>query len=300
MKFGHLFAADNFEQTAALKLQQLVEEKTKGAVKVEIFPNASLGSEDEMYEQVRSGAIQLTVGGGGIQKYVPEVGLYALPALWRDADHFNKVMASPVGAKLIKMVDDKNAGFRVLGYTVTGFRDFMNRKKGITKTADLAGLKIRVDSQPVSAQIWSALGANPVPMAFNEVYSALQTGVIDSAEQPPANTTTQKFYEQAKYQTITNHQLTVMAVTTNAKWWNDLPADVKPAMEQAFKEYLPFRTQSAFDAEKIAIDQLKGLGAEIYQLEDPDNFRAKLAPLQKEFGDKYKVTDLIEEIKSVK
>lgn len=300
MKFGHLFAESHFEHKAALYLQEQVDKATGGKIKVEIYPAAQLGSEEEMYKQLKAGAIQLASGGAGVTKFVPEFGLHALPGLWRDYDHFRNVMASDIGKKLIALPSEKKTGYKVIGLSPNGFRHFMHRSKAITQLSDFKGVQIRVDSQPISPKIWQAVGANPVPLAFNEVYSALQTGVINSAEQPMAGTITQKFYEVAKYHTLTGHQLTCMAITTNEDWWNKLPADLQKALDGVFADYLTFRTKLCEEADNEAMNKLKELGAEIYELKDADAFRAKLEPLQKEFGDEYKVNDIIEAIKAVK
>jgi len=136
-------------------------------------------------------------------------------------------------------------------------------------------------------------------MAFSEVYSALQTGVIDAAEQPPCGILAMKFHEQAKYITTTAHQLTLMALQVNQKWYDGLLADVRAQVKAAVDEWLPIRYQMAKDAEARCMAKLKESGAEVHALKDPDTFRAALTPLQKEFGDKYNLNDLIAKIKAI-
>jgi tripartite ATP-independent transporter DctP family solute receptor len=299
VRLGHIFPTTHFEGLGLAKLAEMIGQKTGGKLKVEVFPASQLGSEKEQTEQVRSGALQIHSSGGSIQQYVEELQLIGLPGLWKSHDHVLRVMTSDVGKQIIEMAEKKSIGIKVLTFTTTGERYYVGRKKAAEQTADFAGVKIRVDTQPASAAIWRALNANPVPIAFAEVYSSLQTGVIDAAEQPPCGILAMKFHEQAKYITTTAHQLTLMAIQVNQKWYDGLPADVRGQVKTAVDEWLPIRYQMAKEAEAGCMTKLKDLGAEIHNLKDPDKFRAALAPIQKEFGDKYNLNDLIARIKAI-
>ena len=299
VRLGGLFPTTHFEGGGQLKLAERIGEKTGGKLKVEVFPASQLGSETEQTEQVRSGALQMHSSGGSIQQYVPELQIIGLPGLWKSHDHVLHVVKSEVGKQLAEMAEKKNVGIKVLTFVTMGERYYLGRKRPVEQTADFAGVKIRVDTMPASAAIWRALRANPVPMAFSEVYSALQTGVIDAAEQPPCGILAMKFYEQAKYVTTTAHQLTLMAVQVNQRWYDGLPAEIRGQLNAAVDEWLPIRYQMAKDAEASCMTNLKASGAEISALKDPETFRAALAPLQKEFGDKYNLNDLIGRIKAM-
>jgi len=299
VRLGHLFPTTHFEHQGLAKLAEMIGQKTGGKLKVEVFPASQLGSEKEQTEQVRSGALHIHSSGGSIQQYVPELQLIGLPGLWKSHDHVLRVMASEVGKQIIEMAEKKNVGIKVLTFSTTGERYYVGRKKPAEQTADFAGIKIRVDTQPASAAIWRALNANPVPIAFAEVYSSLQTGVIDAAENPPCGILAMKFYEQAKYITPTAHQLTLMAIQVNQKWYDGLPADVRGQVKTAVDEWLPLRYQMAKEAESGCMSKMKELGAEIHTLKDPDKFRAALTPIQKEFGDKYNLNDLMARIKAI-
>ncbi len=299
VRLGGLFPTTHFEGQGQLKLAELIGQKTGGKLKVEVFPASQLGSETEQTEQVRSGALQFHSSGGSIQQYVPELQIIGLPGLWKSHDHVLHVLQSDVGKQLVEMAEKKNVGIKVLTFVTMGERYYLGRKRPVEQTSEFAGVKIRVDTQPASAAIWRAVKANPVPMAFSEVYSALQTGVIDAAEQPPCGIVSMKFYEQAKYVTTTAHQLTLMALQVNQKWFDGLPAELRDQITAAVKEWLPLRYQMAKDAEAACMATLKSSGAEIHALKDPENFRAALSPLQKEFGDKYNLNDLIARIKAI-
>ncbi len=299
IRLGHLFPTTHFEHKGAVRLQELIDQKTNGKAKLEIFPASQLGNEKEMTEQVRTGALHITIGGGAIQQFVPEMQINGLPGLWKGHDHFAHVLASPAGEELRQMAEKKKVGLKVLGFNTTGIRHFMHRSKLIRKTAEFEGVKIRVDNQPASAAIWRAVKANPVVIAFPEVYSALQTGVVDAAEQPACGTIAMKFFEQAKYHTLTGHQLTVMAFQVNQKWWDGLPDDLRSQLKAAVDEYLPYRNRLAKEADEGCIAKIKELGGQVVSLEDPEAFRDALSPIQKQFGDKYGLNDLIAKIKEM-
>jgi TRAP-type C4-dicarboxylate transport system substrate-binding protein len=197
------------------------------------------------------------------------------------------------------MAEKKNVGIKVLSFVTMGERWYLGRKRAAEQTADFSGVKIRVDTQPASAAIWRAVGANPVPIAFAEVYSSLQTGVIDAAEQPPCGILSMKFYEQAKYVTTTAHQLTLMALQVNQRWYDALPGETRAQISAAVGEWLPLRYKMAKDSEAVCVAKMKELGAEIHALKDPDKFRGALEPIQKEFGDKYHLNELIATIKAM-
>jgi len=299
VRLGHLFPASHFEGQGLSKLGELIGQKTGGTLKVEVFPASQMGSEKEQTEQVRSGALHMHSSGGSIQQYVPELQLLGLPGLWKSHDHVQRVVTGEVGKQLAEMAEKKNVGIKVLTFTTMGERYYLGRRRPAQETADFAGVKIRVDTQPASAAIWRAVNANPVPIAFAEVYSSLQTGVIDAAEQPPCGVLSMKFYEQAKYITTTAHQLTLMALQVNQRWYDGLPAETRAQIRAAVDEWVPLRYRMAKEAEGGCIATLKELGAEIHDLKDPDKFRAALTPIQKEFGDKYGLNDLIARIKAV-
>ncbi len=299
VRWAHLFPTTHFDHIGSVKLADLVAQKTGGKLKIEIFPANQLGNEKEMTEQLRSGALQIHTSGGAIQQYVPELQIIGLPGLWKSHDHVLRVLTGDAGKQLNEMAEKKNVGIKILTFVTTGERHFMGRKKAAEQTADFAGVKIRVDTQPASAAIWRAVKANPIPIAFPEVYSSLQTGVIDAAEQPPCGALAMKFHEQARYITTTAHQLTLLAFMVNQKWYDGLPADVRAQFKAAVDEWLPTRFQLAKDADAGCLAKMKEQGAEVHALKDLDGFRASLTPIQKEFGDKHTLNDLIARIMAI-
>ena len=296
IRIGHVMpGGDHFEQKNFEKLAADVAKRSNGRIQIKIFPSSQLGSEREQTEQVNLGALEMFSGGGAVQLYAPQLGVWALPFIFNGPEHFNKVMDGPIGDELRQMLLAKS-NIRLLAIYPNGERMFFNNKRPITKLADFKGIKIRVDDQPVSAQIWRALGANPVPIAYAETYTALQSGVVDAAENPALNIIKMRFYEVGKYVTLTRHSLTVQALMVNEPWWQKLsPAD-RELLTAAIKDFTPARRQAAWDADAAAVDELKKLGAQVAPVENPQEFTKALAPLYDSFGTRTGATDLVRRI----
>lgn len=298
-RIGTLFPDGHFETDAYRQMAALMAEKSNGKIDMQVFPSSQLGSEREQTEQVDLGALECHSSGGAIQNYAPGLGAWSLPFLFRGPEHYAAVMDGPIGKEFRDMLL-KNSNIRILALYPTGTRMFFNNGKAPTTLEEFRGIKIRVDDQPISAQIWRALGANPVPIAFSELYTALQTGVVDAGENPPANIIRLKFYEVAKNLVKTRHSLTTMAMMCNEQWWQGLPQEARDIILESVKEVVPSRRQAAWDEEAAALDKLKELGMTIYDIEDRAAFEAALQPLYAEFGERTGTTDLIRRIRETK
>jgi TRAP-type C4-dicarboxylate transport system substrate-binding protein len=215
--------------------------------------------------------------------------------MFRGPEHYDKVMDGPVGERFKTMLAEKS-NIRLLAFYPNGERMFFNNKRSFTKLSDFRGVKIRVDDQPISAQIWRALGANPVPMPFGELYTSLQTGVVDAGENPTINIIRLKFYEVAKFVTLTRHSLTTQALMCNAGWLQGLPEQARTAFFGAVKEIVPGRRKASWDADQQAIDELKKLGVTVSEPENRAEFNAALLSLYDDFGRRTGTTDLIKAI----
>ena len=296
-RLGHVMPPNHFEHQLFLKLAEDIAARSDGKIQIEVFPASQLGSEREQTEQVDLGALEMHSSGGAIQNYAPQLGAWSLPFIFRGPEHYDKVMDGPIGEEFTRLLLD-NSNIRILAYYPNGERMFFNSGTPFTKLADFEGVKIRVDDQPVSAQIWRALGANPVPIAYAELYTALQTGIVDAGENPAINIIRMKFYEVADNVTLTGHSLTTMALQVNEDWWQGLPEEAREIITAAVAEWVPERRQASWDADKAAIDELKGLGETVVEVDNRDEFQAALAPLYEEFGERTGATDLIAQIQA--
>ncbi|MCX8111510.1 MAG: DctP family TRAP transporter solute-binding subunit [Syntrophorhabdaceae bacterium] len=232
VKYGHVGPPIHPQHKAAVAFAKYVTEKTKGEIEVQVFPLGQLGGERSMTEQVQSGTLHMTaVTANVLANFVPQMGIIELPFIYPNREVAYKVLDDKeVRERFAKYCDEK--GFVFIGYTENEFRDMTNSKRPIRKPEDLKGLKIRVVEGPIFIDTFRALGANPTPMPFPEIYNALQQKVIDGQDNPIYTSILMKFTEVNKFATITNHILTECPVVVNKKFWNSLT----PEQQKIFRE----------------------------------------------------------------
>lgn len=244
LKFSHVVTDDTPKGKGALKFKELAEAKTKGRVKVEVYPNSQLYKDREELEALQLGAVQMLApsvskfGPLGVRKFE----VFDLPYMFSDEKSLERVVEGPVGTGLFKLLEPK--GISGLAYWFNGFKEF-TANKPLRKLDDFKGMKIRIQSSKVIEGEIKALGAIPQVMAFSEVYQALQTGVVDGTENPPSNLYTQKMFEVQKYVTLSNHGYLGYAVIVNKKFWESLPADIRTILEGAMKDATKFANDVA-------------------------------------------------------
>lgn len=230
IKFSHVVAVDTPKGMAAEYFKKLAEERTKGAVKVEIYPNSQLYKDKEEIEALQLGAVHMLAP--SLAKFAPlgvkEFELFDLPFMFDGYEALHKVTFGPVGQALLKKLEVK--GVTGLAYWDNGFK-VMSANRELRKPEDFKGLKMRIQSSKILDAQMRALGAIPQVMAFSEVYQALQTGVVDGTENPPSNLYTQKMFEVQKHVTVSEHGYLGYAVIVNKKFWDGLPADIRTTLE---------------------------------------------------------------------
>ena len=266
IKFSHVAAADTPKGQAAEQFKKLAEERTKGRVKVEVFPNSTLYKDKEELDALQLGSVQMLAPVPG--KFGPiglaEFEAFDLPYLFPDIDAVHKVCNGPVGIALLKKLETK--GLVGLSFWDNGFR-VMSANKPIHVPADMKGLKMRINSSKVNAAIMKAMGAIPQTVAFSEVYQALETGVVDGTEGPLSNLYTQKQYEVQKQVTLTYHTISNYVVVTNKKFWDGLPPDIRTILEGAMKDASKLNNDVSVKDEAQAIAAIKASGkSQIYAL----------------------------------
>ncbi|MBO0612694.1 TRAP transporter substrate-binding protein [Thiothrix fructosivorans] len=297
IKFSHVVAPDTPKGKAADKFKTLAEEKTKGAVKVEVYPNSTLYKDKEEMEALQMGAVQMLAP--SLAKFGPlgvkEFEVFDLPYLFRNYDDLHKVTQGEIGAGLLTKLEAK--GVKGLAYWDNGFK-VMSANKPLKTPDDYKGLKMRIQSSKVLEAEMRALGANPQVMPFSETYQALQTGVVDGTENPPSNLFTQKMHEVQKNATVTNHGYLGYAVIANKDFWEKLPEDVRKGLDEAMKESTDFANQIAKEENDKALEAVKASGkTEVYTpTEDEVKAMQKaLAPVHAEMADRMG-KDLIDSI----
>ncbi len=259
IKFSHVAAADTPKGQAADYFKKLVEERTKGRVKVEVYPNSTLFKDKEELEALQLGSVQMLAPVPG--KFGPlgvkEFEVFDLPYIFKDIDAVHRFARGPGGTALLKKLETR--GVVGLAYWDNGFR-VMSANRPIHTPKDMRGLKMRINSSKVNAAIMKSLGAQPQSLAFSEVYQALQTGVVDGTEGPLSNLYTQKQYEVQKDVTLTYHTISNYVVVSNKKFWDGLPADIRATLEAAIKDATKYNDEVAEKDEATALAAIKASG----------------------------------------
>lgn len=251
-----------------------VTEATKGRVKVTVFPGSQLGGYKEMLESIKAGGLEgLYESLGDIEPWTPLAGIEAAPYLYRDADHFFRAWRGPVGKEIFDKVA-KEAGFRVIGPGFRGFRD-VAAKRAIHNINDLKGFKIRVPAVPTYLEVWKVLGSSPTPMAFEEVFTALQQGVVEGVENPITLIYDHKFYEVTKYLILTRHMAETMGFIFSEKYFQGLPTDIREAMIRAANKAADWYRDYTLKNEAGLIKKMQERGTILIANPDLTGFRAK-------------------------
>lgn len=259
IKFSHVAAVDTPKGQAAEYFKKIVEERTRGQVKVEVFANSTLFKDKEELEALQIGTVQMLAPVPG--KFGPlgvkEFEVFDLPYVFKDINAVHRFSRGPGGASLLKKLESR--GVVGLSYWDNGFR-VMSANKPIHAPSDMRGLKMRINSSKVNAAIMKASGAQPQSLAFSEVYQALQTGVVDGTEGPLSNLYTQKQYEVQKHVTLSYHTISNYVVVANKKFWDGLPPNIRTVLEVAMKDATEYNDAVAEKDEATALAAIKASG----------------------------------------
>lgn len=243
IKYSHVGTDKSPKGVSALKFKELAEKAMPGKVDVQVFSNSQLFGDGKEMEALVLGDVQIispTLSKFG--KYTLKLQVFDLPFLFDDIDAVDRFQASPKGQELLDSM--KSKGIKGLGYMHNGMKQ-LSANKPLRVPADANGLKFRIMTSDVLEAQFKAVGANPQKLAYAEVYSALQTGVVDGAENPWSNIYTKKIYEVQKYIMESNHGVLDYMIVTNAAWWDKLPADVRTGLNKAMVESINYGNKFA-------------------------------------------------------
>ena len=287
LKFGYAVAKDSHYGVGVGVFCAEVEKNTKGRYKCQEFPNGSLGGEREMIEAVQLGTLDLVnTSSGPLGNFVPEVKIFDIPFLFRDYDHARKVLDGKIGQDILKKFQSK--GLVGLTWGENGFRHMTNNKHPIKTPADAAGLKMRTMENKVHMEGYKAFGILPTPMAFTELFTALQQGTVDGQENPIPVILAAKFSQVQKFLSLTGHVYSPAAIIMNPGVFNKLSADDKKIFLEAAKDATTAQRKRVNDDEARGIEILRKDGVEVTEKVDGDAFRKAIAPAYagyaKEFG----------------
>src|SRR6202795_2468390 len=284
---------------ATENLGKKLEAATNGRLSVQMFPSMQLGGEKETIEQTQIGAIQmLRVSVGAMGPIVDDINVVNMPFLFKNTAHAQRMMDGPIGQELLdKVTAAPNAGLVALCWMDSGARSLYNIKKPIKTIEDLKGMKFRVIGNPIFVDMMNALGGNGVAMGYDQVFSSLQTGVIDGAENNPPSYVFSNHYTAAKYYSLTEHLIIPEVLVFSKKTWTSLSADDQNLIRKFAREAQMEERELWTKYEQQAMEKAKAAGCEITEIADKAPFQNAVKPVWDKYGPKYQ--DMIKRIQTI-
>jgi tripartite ATP-independent transporter DctP family solute receptor len=285
---------------AVVRMGKKLEEATNGRLSIQMYPSMQLGGEKEMIEQAQVGALQIArISVGPMGPLVPELNVFNLPFMFRDNVHMEKVIDGPIGDELLKKLSDHpTANLIGLCWMNAGSRNVYNSKKPIKELTDLKGLKIRMMGNPVFVETMNALGGNGIAMGYDQLISALQTGIVDGAENNYPSYANGQHYRYAKYYTLTEHLIIPEILVFSKKIWATLSKEDQALIQKFAKEAQLEERKLWGEMEDMSLRQMREAGVEIIKIAVKKAFVAAVKPVWDKFGGQYAA--LIKRIQDVK
>lgn len=265
IRLGHTLTTNEARHIAAERFGEMVEERTEGAVRVEVYPSSQLGDVVEMLEGLNLGSVEMTIAGSThLANLVPQFGVFDLPYLAPDAESFEELIDGEIGQGLLDRLTE--VGIRGLTFSNVSFRHIYTRTP-VESMEDLAGMVIRVPGNPVYSDTMQAFGARPTPMALGEVFSAIQQGAIAGAENSAALFLNSGHYEVAPNLALTFHAALPTAILISESFWQTLDEETQSIVQQAAREAGLFERELAAEVDEQAIAELPNLGVNVSTVE---------------------------------
>ncbi|NNU79056.1 TRAP transporter substrate-binding protein [Halovulum dunhuangense] len=259
-----------------------IESALPGRVEVTLFPNRQLGDDKEILEGLQFGTIDLGIITNAVVANIePTYQLLDLPFLFGNADQAHDVLDGPIGAQLATNLRDD--GIVSLGAAEGGFRNMINNTRPVRTPEDVTGVKYRTMQNPVFIEMFSSLGGSPIPMAWGEVFTAMQQGTVDGLEIPTSVVEANNFDEVTKYLSFTRHTYSAIHLLMAERSFTNLPEDVQQAVLDAGEAAIARQREAIAAVEQDVVDALTGAGMEVNEIEDVTAFRARVAPVYEQF-----------------
>lgn len=296
LKFGHVGQPGSLFEASVNEFAKCSNEALAGKAEIQTFGASQLGKDSELLQKLKLGQVDFALPSSVMSSVSDEFGVFEMPYIIKDRDHMKRVQAE-LGETFQKAANAK--GYRILGYFENGFRHITNNTRPIVKPEDLAGVKLRTPKGAWRLKMFKQYGANPTPMAFSEVFTALQTGVIDGQENPYAQIASAKFQEVQKYLSITGHVYTPAYVLVSDKNYAKLPDDVRAGLEKCATDTQAFVYDTAARLETELLDEIKAAGVEVNNA-DNEAFITASKPIYDEFSETVSGgKELVEKVQSL-
>lgn len=297
LRLGHVLDQQHPVHAGMAYMAQRLDEISAGTVRLQIFPNGQLGSETECIEQVQRGVLAMVkTSAAAMEGFVPEMAVFGLPYLFRDDDHYWDVLLGDIGQELLR-VSEPTGGIGLCYYD-SGSRSFYTVRRPILEPADVRGQKLRVLPSRMAMDMISNFGGAPTPIPWGELYTALQQGMVDGAENNPPSLLTSRHYEVARHYSLNEHTRVPDILLMSAGIWNQLPAHVQAWVQQAADESVVYQRQLWQEKTQEALDRLEAAGVQIY-IPDREAFARAAEPLHR-VHDGTLIGEWAEKIKAVR
>ncbi len=299
IKLGHAQVVNHPVHEAMLFMAQQIEKKSNGKIKVKVYPNQQLGSERELLELLQIGSLGMTkVSAAALEGFAPTMQVFGMPYLFRDDEHQRKVLEGPIGKQLL--LDGEEFWLRGLCYYDAGKRSFYTKDKPVETPADLEGLKVRVMESVTASNMVKAFGSSPTPVSYGELYTALQQGIVDAAENNPPSLYTSKHYEVCKFYSLDEHTSLPDVVIISTKVWENLSEEEQQWVQEAADESATYEYELWAESSAESMRELEKAGVTI-TYPDKEPFRKAVEvvydQLKLQQPEIYKIVQAIREVK---
>jgi tripartite ATP-independent transporter DctP family solute receptor len=281
IRLGHVGEPGSLFAASAEEFARRANARLGDKAKVVVFGSSQLGGDKELLQKLKLGTVELAIPSTVMSSEVDLFGIFEMPYLVKDREHMQRIEKDVVWTALAPEAEKK--GLKVLAVWENGYRHITNSKRPINVPDDLKGIKLRVPEGKWRVKMFQAYGANPSPMKFSEVFTALQTGVMDGQENPFTQIYSAKFHEVQKYLSLTGHVYTPAYLVAGSRKWATLPADVRKILEDTARETQAWIYQAAAKADEDLLGKMKGAGIQVNNA-DKEAFIRASKPVYEEFG----------------
>lgn len=297
IKLGHGLDAAHPVHIAMESMAERLDEKSGGTMRIDIYPSQQLGTERENLELLQIGSLGMTkVSTSALEGFAPQFQVFGLPYLFRDDEHRFNVLDSDVGQEILRSAEDYN--LRGIAYYDAGSRSFYTKDRAVNDPSDLRGLKIRTQESPVAIRMVRALGGSATPISWGELYTALQQGIVDAAENNPPSFYLSRHYEVSDYFSLDEHTAVPDVVLVSTIVWNKLSPEQKQWLTEAAQESAVYQRELWREAEIEALEAVEAAGVEIIR-PDKEPFREQVKPLHAEFRTNPIMRSLLDRIEQI-
>ncbi|UJH68589.1 TRAP transporter substrate-binding protein [Allomuricauda sp. SCSIO 65647] len=295
LRLAHGLDVNHSVHKAMVKMGEDLKENSKGKLQLEIYPNQQLGTERQTLELLQIGSLDMTkVSVAVLENFAPKSKILGLPYLFRDREHSFKVLDGPIGQKILD--DGQQYWLKGLGFYDAGSRSFYTKKKPVMHPDDLKGLKIRVMESITAMDMVRSMGGSPTPISWGEIYTSLQQGVVDGAENNPPSFYLSRHYEVCKYYTLNEHTFSPDVIIASTHLWNILSEEERTWLKRAVESSIVYQRKLWADAEATALSEVQKAGVEVIR---PNKvpFSKKVQELYQNYSENEELYQLIQQIK---